>query len=512
MGTAVRRTSWEPIVAVAALLSLALWPIQIHRAFGLPAHPLIIHVPVIFIPILGLTVLAVMFNFRWFERYGTLVAAFSVVSLAATLLAVGAGEAFKEDRERFFPMNDPTLHDHADAGITVRLVMLILTAILVGLLFARRLPNAARIALRVLAVLFALARDRDGRPHGPPGREAGLGRARGRPAAGIAGSAARHRRLVDNVNDLVDTVNEMADPEQIAALRDFNRFYTSRLGMTRHGLHSTTHPLAEARVLYELGAHGTLQTSALKDALAIDAGQLSRLVKRLQEQGLIERAPSPTDARRQQVRLTPHGEEAFARLDAGSKEEVGQLLDALPDPHAALRAMQHLRAAIEPTRNAADPRAADRRPRLAGRAPRRPLCARVRLGRVLRAPRGADRRRLRPRHRPRVGRGGQRRARRRRAVRARHAREREAAHAARRAQRPRPRPRHAPRRPGDRAREPARLPHARRCGPTTSCTPRARSTSAPASRSSTRRRTTRSATTLIEQTWSLTLQPWTETH
>ena len=34
--------------------------------------------------------------------------------------------------------------------------MVILTALLVGLLFARRAPNAARIALRVLAVLFAL--------------------------------------------------------------------------------------------------------------------------------------------------------------------------------------------------------------------------------------------------------------------------------------------------------------------------------------------------------------------
>ena len=44
-----------------------------------------------------------MFSFRWFERYGVLVAAFSVVSLAATLLAVGAGEAFKEDRERTCP-------------------------------------------------------------------------------------------------------------------------------------------------------------------------------------------------------------------------------------------------------------------------------------------------------------------------------------------------------------------------------------------------------------------------
>jgi DNA-binding MarR family transcriptional regulator/GNAT superfamily N-acetyltransferase len=143
----------------------------------------------------------------------------------------------------------------------------------------------------------------------------------------------------------------MADPAQIAALRDFNRFYTSRLGMTRHGLHSTTHPLAEARVLYELGANGTQETSALKEALAIDAGQLSRLVKRLEEQALLERAPSPTDARRQQVRLTAQGEAAFARLDEGSREEVAALLDGLPDPDAALRAMRRLRGAIEPTRD-----------------------------------------------------------------------------------------------------------------------------------------------------------------
>ena len=54
--------------------------------------------PVVFIPILGLAALAAVFNFRWFERYGVLIAAFSVVSLAATLLAVGAGEAFREDR------------------------------------------------------------------------------------------------------------------------------------------------------------------------------------------------------------------------------------------------------------------------------------------------------------------------------------------------------------------------------------------------------------------------------
>jgi DNA-binding MarR family transcriptional regulator len=142
----------------------------------------------------------------------------------------------------------------------------------------------------------------------------------------------------------------VAAAEDIAAVRDFNRFYTSRLGMTRNGLHRTTHALAEARVLYELGAHGVLETSALKDALAIDAGQLSRLVKRLEEQGLLRRLPSPRDARRQQVRLTPDGEDAFERLDEGSKEEVGALLDALPDARAAIAAMRSLRDAIEPAR------------------------------------------------------------------------------------------------------------------------------------------------------------------
>jgi hypothetical protein len=155
---ASQRPPWETIVAVAAVVSLALWPVQIHRAFGLPAHPLIIHFPVVFVPLLGLAVLAVAFNARWFDRFGLLVAAFSVVSLAATLLAVGAGEAFRKERLRDFPnlVDDPTLHDHADAGITVRLAMVILTALLVGLLFGKRLPNAARIVLRVLAVLFAL--------------------------------------------------------------------------------------------------------------------------------------------------------------------------------------------------------------------------------------------------------------------------------------------------------------------------------------------------------------------
>src|SRR4051794_132367 len=91
------RPRYEPIIAVLAVLALPLWFVEIHRTFGLPAHPLLLHVPVIFVPLLGLATLAVAVRPSLMERHGTLLAAFSVVTMAATLLTVGAGEAFRED-------------------------------------------------------------------------------------------------------------------------------------------------------------------------------------------------------------------------------------------------------------------------------------------------------------------------------------------------------------------------------------------------------------------------------
>ena len=88
------------IIAVPRCSVLPLWFVQIETAFGLPAHPLLLHVPVVFVPILGLAALAVAIRPRFLERVDVPLAAFSVVTLASTLLAAGAGEAFKDDVER----------------------------------------------------------------------------------------------------------------------------------------------------------------------------------------------------------------------------------------------------------------------------------------------------------------------------------------------------------------------------------------------------------------------------
>src|SRR3954453_23361579 len=82
------------------------------------------------------------------------------------------------------------------------------------------------------------------------------------------------------------TMSTMARPADVEALREFNRFFTARMGLTRGRYLGTNHPLAEARVLYELG-NGTTETADLRTRLDIDRGQLSRLLTRLASQGLL---------------------------------------------------------------------------------------------------------------------------------------------------------------------------------------------------------------------------------
>jgi DNA-binding MarR family transcriptional regulator/ribosomal protein S18 acetylase RimI-like enzyme len=119
--------------------------------------------------------------------------------------------------------------------------------------------------------------------------------------------------------------------------------------MVRGGLHRTPHPLAEARVIYELGA-GPQPVAELRAALAMDAGQLSRLLARLEASGLLTRERSPQDGRRQTARLTEAGQSAFTTLDRRSAAEVAELVDGLPehDQRRLVAAMDTIGRILEP--------------------------------------------------------------------------------------------------------------------------------------------------------------------
>jgi DNA-binding MarR family transcriptional regulator/GNAT superfamily N-acetyltransferase len=137
--------------------------------------------------------------------------------------------------------------------------------------------------------------------------------------------------------------------DRVAAVRAFNRFYTARIGVLHDGLLRTPHSLTEARVLYELGQREVTEVADLRRELDIDAGFLSRLLARLQRDGLVGRERSSDDARRQRVRLTREGAAAFAELDQRSAAEIGAVLGALgeEDQRRLVGAMDVVRGVLE---------------------------------------------------------------------------------------------------------------------------------------------------------------------
>ncbi|OBQ58520.1 bifunctional helix-turn-helix transcriptional regulator/GNAT family N-acetyltransferase [Mesorhizobium erdmanii] len=125
------------------------------------------------------------------------------------------------------------------------------------------------------------------------------------------------------------TVHNHPGKDRIDAVRAFNRFYTRQIGLLDEGLLKSPFSLTEARVLYELAHRDGLVASDLVRDLGLDPGYVSRLLKKFEERGLVERAASEADARRASIALTPTGSEAFAPLNQDSHDQVRALLDRL---------------------------------------------------------------------------------------------------------------------------------------------------------------------------------------
>ena len=117
--------------------------------------------------------------------------------------------------------------------------------------------------------------------------------------------------------------------DQIRAVRAFNRFYTQRIGVLDPYLDSEF-SLTEVSVLYELAHRDQPTATELARDLALDAGYLSRILRRFEGKGWLARVPSPADARQSLLQLTDAGHQAFAPLQQTSRDEAAALLGALP--------------------------------------------------------------------------------------------------------------------------------------------------------------------------------------
>ncbi|WP_296746113.1 bifunctional helix-turn-helix transcriptional regulator/GNAT family N-acetyltransferase [Mesorhizobium sp.] len=138
------------------------------------------------------------------------------------------------------------------------------------------------------------------------------------------------------------TIHDHPGKERIDAVRAFNRFYTRQIGLLDEGLLKSPYSLTEARVLYELAHRDGPVASDLVRDLGLDPGYVSRLLKKFEERGLVERAASEADARRSSIAITQAGREAFAPLNQDSHDQVRALLDRLApaDQERLVKAMR----------------------------------------------------------------------------------------------------------------------------------------------------------------------------
>ena len=120
-------------------------------------------------------------------------------------------------------------------------------------------------------------------------------------------------------------------PEQIAAVRAFNRFYTARLGLLRKRHLDGEFSLTEARLLYEIGTAPDVTASTLRNTLDLDPGYLSRLLAAMTRRKLVRHKTSPTDGREKLLSLSSLGESKLDQLNRQSALQIHGVLDSLSE-------------------------------------------------------------------------------------------------------------------------------------------------------------------------------------
>lgn len=135
---------------------------ELRSVFGLPAHPLLVHMPIVLIPLSAL-VAAVMVAWRpWRRVLAWVVAGMSFVSLVSVQLAMGSGEQLAENERSALVTQHIHLADQARPIAAAFFVLAFATLVAVelplrasGTRFAARGATAAKLVAPLVVLTFA---------------------------------------------------------------------------------------------------------------------------------------------------------------------------------------------------------------------------------------------------------------------------------------------------------------------------------------------------------------------
>jgi DNA-binding MarR family transcriptional regulator/GNAT superfamily N-acetyltransferase len=135
----------------------------------------------------------------------------------------------------------------------------------------------------------------------------------------------------------------MLDP--VSRVRRFNRAVTSAVGALDTSFLGRGRPLGAARVLNAIG-HGRSDVGEIRDYLGLDSGLMSRLLRSLEDEGVIATHAHQDDARRRVATLTRAGKREFAAYEAMSNTQAEGFLARNSQREALLAAMDLIASAL----------------------------------------------------------------------------------------------------------------------------------------------------------------------
>lgn len=140
----------------------------------------------------------------------------------------------------------------------------------------------------------------------------------------------------------------------VSDIRRFNRFYTGMIGLLNQHILESNLSLSEVRVIYEIGQAGKCTAGELINILKIDGGYLSRMLKKFEKNGWLNRQQSTADGRTFFLHLSTAGKKLLAGLEEKSTGEIQRLTTPLSEKQqqqmaGAMKSIQQILSAPEET-------------------------------------------------------------------------------------------------------------------------------------------------------------------
>lgn len=129
----------------------------------------------------------------------------------------------------------------------------------------------------------------------------------------------------------------------VLEIRSFNRFYVNLIGLLKADGYHSNYTLAETRVLLEINEATCMQASQIINKIQIDKSYLSRILRRLEKDGLVSRKRSDHDSRVVMLSLTQNGKLEIEKINHAASDLVKNQIERL-DLNGCQQLVGHMKA------------------------------------------------------------------------------------------------------------------------------------------------------------------------